>query len=620
MSKSVQEFRLEQRFRRRLYLFSLFVFCICLTFIFQLVSLQLIHGYENRVLAKKFVSHQEFTVAPRGLFYDRNFQPGDQPLVQNLHFIDFIIHPDQFENRKKATEYVKLFSSVMGRNYSDYSDYFKPKTWKNIIRKNKYIVLLKHMTRHEHERLAAFHIVTKGGDYVTQHMRYYTMGPAMAHVSGYIGLPTVKDLRKKLALPYQIIGKDGLELRYDNYLRGRDGVRVRHRVVDHEEQISTTEQGDNLVLTIDRKIQTAAYNALIKKSWRGTVIAMHANSGQILAIVSTPSYDPNILASGSARKRSKHIKQVYLHKGFLNLAIHTKFPPASAFKPLVALAALENSDPQQSFYKENTSMCRGRFILKSSLASRPDTIFNCWSVHGREDLIGAITNSCNVYFYHLAYKIGPSPILHYARSFNLDKKTGLDLPGEVDGLVPDQRWKQLKYSSRWYDGDTINLAIGQGFLQTTPIQMAVLYSAIANRGKIYKPYLVKEIRDSIDNHLLRKFEPQLVREIPISYANLKTVQDGMRQVVRQGTARRLSAIPLPIAGKTGTVQTRSKKKGRDHAWFASYAPYGAPIDDIIVVVVFVEHGFAGSVTAAPIAAEVFKAAFPNANKKKAWRI
>ena len=616
MAKTVQEFRAELRFRRRLYFFTFMIFFLTLCFTLQLGSLQLVNGYENRVLAKKFVSHQEFTVAPRGLFYDRHSRLGDQPLVQNLRFIDFVIHPDQFESRKEAQEYVQVFSSIMGRDYENYRPYFKPARWKQILRKNEFITLLTRMTRREHERLAAFHLPAHKGEYVTKHMRYYTMGPALAHVSGFIGLPSSTELRKKLAQSYQTIGKDGLEARYDSRLRGRDGVRVRHRTLDQEEQISTTEQGDNLILTIDRKIQAAAYRTLAASSQRGTVIAMRANTGEILALASHPSFDPNILSSGNAGQRKVHIQQIRRHKAFLNLATLAKFPPASTFKPLLALAALENTDSNKTFTPDTSFQCPGRFILRSSYKGLPSTSFRCWSVHGSENMIDAIMNSCNVYFYNLGYQLGPTAIIQYSRAFGLDKPTGVDLLGEIAGFVPDPRWKQRNFSSRWYDGDTINLAIGQGFLQTTPLQIAVLYSAIANRGAIYQPYLVKEIRDPIDNHIIKEFKPRLLRSIPLSSQSVKIVQEGMRRVITQGTARRLGHIALPIAGKTGTVQTRSKRKSRDHAWFASFAPYGAPLDEIIIVVVFVEYGLAGAATAAPIALEVYKAAFPDWNRKK----
>ncbi len=607
MSKTLNEFRLEQKFRTRLLILAGFIFLIVVVFIIRLAFLQLVHGYQNKILAKKFVSHQEFTVAPRGLLLDRNATLGDEPLVQNIRFIDFIIHPEQFKNREEAVEYVKIFCNIMGRNYRNYASLFSPKKWKRTVRKNEFITLVTRMTRKEHERLVTFYSATRKGEYVTHHLRYYTMGPAMAHVSGYIGSPSREDLKKKLARSYQTIGKAGLEAQYDSLLRGRDGIRLRHRIIDSEEEVTTTQQGDNLVLTIDKRIQAAAYRSIVSSSLRGTVIVMKANTGEILAMVSHPSFDPNILSSGNSEQRRNHIRQVRLHSGFLNLAIQAKFPPASSFKPLVAIAALE--DPGTNFSEETSFFCPGHFSLRSSHPGYPGARFQCWSVHHHQSLVGAITHSCNVFFYNLGYRMGPVPIFEFAKAFGMNEKTGIDLLGEVPGLVPDKRWKQIQYSSRWYDGDTINLSIGQGFLQTTPIALAVFYSAIANRGKIYKPYLVKKIIDPIDGQVIQEFKPVLRREIPLSMNNLSFIQRGMRMAVVQGTAQKLKHLSVPVAGKTGTAQTRSKKKGKEHAWFASYAPYGGPLEDTIVVIVFVEYGKAGSTSAAPIAKEVYKVAF-----------
>ncbi len=164
-------------------------------------------------------------------------------------------------------------------------------------------------------------------------------------------------------------------------------------------------------------------------------------------------------------------------------------------------------------------------------------------------------------------------------------------------------------SSRWYDGDTVNLAIGQGYLETTPIEMALLYSALANRGKMYRPHLVREIRDPIDDEVIRRIQPQLLAETPVSLDSLATIQEGLRAVVTRGTAQHLKAIPVPIAGKTGTAQTRSRVRGRNHAWFAGFAPYGAPPEEQLVIVVFVEYGMGGGAMAAPVAGEMFRAAF-----------
>ncbi len=617
MSQSLSQYRLERRFQARIYIFAGFIFLTAVVLIVQLANLQLVHGDENRVLARKFVSRQEFTRAPRGLVYDRNWpnnnDSADSVLVKNINYIDFVIHPARFKDLKRGREYIHRFSVIMGRNPADYREFLQPRAWRKLVRKNKYITLITRMTRREQERLAAFSVLSRRGQFITNHLRYYTMGPALAHVTGYVGLPSRRELKAKKALSYQFIGKGGMEAVYDNQLRGTDGVSIRHRVLDYQETMSTSEHGNNLVLTIDRRMQAAAYNALVKSKKRGAVVAIKAATGEVLAMASNPAFDPNILSSGTSKQRTSHFYYVKEHEGFLNLGIQARFPPASSFKPIVALAALESTGRFAA--NENTAFrCRGKWTLASTLKSVPDSHYFCHehAGHGMNNMVMGLATSCNVYFYQLGYNIGPTRIIHYARAFGLDKKTGIDLPGEIAGHVPDQRWKQVRLSSRWYDGDTVNLSIGQGFLQITPIENAVMYAALINGGRVFRPYLLKEIRNPVSNRLLRRNVPQLVSEIPVARGTLDVIDRGLRAVVTRGTVRHLNKRNrLPIAGKTGTAQTRSRRNGRNHAWFVGYAPHGASPEDLIVVAVFVEYGQGGSARAAPIAAEVLYAAFPD---------
>ncbi|MCB1308626.1 MAG: penicillin-binding protein 2 [Leptospiraceae bacterium] len=611
MAKSLFEYRIEKKFQTRLYVFAAIVFLVAATFVIQLGNLQLVQGAENRVRARRFVSRQEYTIAPRGLMFDRNYKPGDEPLVQNIRFIDFVIFPARFSDLEALRTYVAAFCRLMERDYETFAAQLSEDSFKEMSRKNESITLLTRVTRAEQERLAEFHIADRFGEFVPNHLRYYTMGPALAHVTGYIGMPSRRDLDTLPVQSYQTVGKAGIEREYDEDLRGRDGIRLRHIVIDSEEQVASTQQGNNLILTIDRRIQTAAYNAISRLGKRGTAIAMNAATGQVLALVSYPTFDPNILSSGSNRQRSDHLEEVRIHQGFLNRAIQAKSPPASTIKPLVALAALENT-PGRDITPNTTYSCYGRYVLKSTRPGVPDSIYACWSTHGTNNLEGAIAHSCNVYFYNLGYRMGSLPMIDFARKFGFDRPTGIDLPGEISGFVPDSRWKQERWGSKWYDGDTVNFAIGQGFLQQTPMELAVMYSALVNRGKILRPYLIREVRDP-DNRVIRRINPNggRVEEVPISMASLRAVQKGLRAAVTYGTSRRLSVIPVPIAGKTGTAQTRSSRTASSHAWFAGFAPYGAPPEDTIVVVVFVEHGQGGSAAAAPIAGEIFQAAFPD---------
>ena len=606
-------FRLEQRFQSRLYFLTVSIFVIAGIFIFQLFNLQLLQGAENRILAKKFVSRQEFKVAPRGFIFDRHLNV-EEPLVYNINYVDYAIFPSRFPNRKAGLDYLQTFARLMGFSDSKYDDIIEPSNWKRLVQRNEKAVLIHKVSRKEQERLATFQLDLRYGGFETEYLRYYRMGPALAHVSGYTGLPTRRELEQKLALPYQVLGKGGVEAFYDSELRGRDGVIVQSRIFDSRERLSRSRQGNHIVLTIDQKVQKAAYNALLKSGKPGTVIVMHAESGELLALASNPTFDPNILSSIEGEDRNRHYEQVNQHRGFLNLATQARFPPASTFKPLVALAALERGNPLE-INKELTFTCPGSWKLKSTMDSVPDSVFYCHNRggHGTLDMVRAIAESCNVYFYNLGYKIGPSPIIDFARMFGLDRETGIDLPAEQKGFVPDQRWKQIRWSSRWYDGDTVNTAIGQGFLEITPMEQAVLYAAFANNGKIVIPHLLREVRDPESGRLLRRTDPQILRTLNLSREHLRTIQEGLRAVVHIGTGRYLNQKDIATAaGKTGTVQTRSGRKGIDHAWFAGYAPaQDEYARDRVVVVVFVEHGRAGSAAAVPIAADVLRAVFPD---------
>ncbi|HRG76268.1 MAG TPA: penicillin-binding transpeptidase domain-containing protein, partial [Leptospiraceae bacterium] len=408
--------------------------------------------------------------------------------------------------------------------------------------------------------------------------------------------------------------------------RGTDGFRYQKRNsdgnIEEERIIEHAKMGNHLVLTIDKKIQFAAYNAL--KNYRGTVIAIKPATGEILALTSNPSFDPNLLSGKNKQLKLQHFNRVKNNGGFLNIALQSKFPPASTFKTLVGLAALE-SEHKIDFSPSQTFHCNGSFTLESSFASVPDQEFKCWDKkgHGTNDLIHAIEKSCSVYFYNLGHKLGSEAILYYAKLFGLDKKSNIDLPSEIEGFVPSNEWKKRSYGTKWFAGDTVNLSIGQGFISSTPMGMTLFYMALLNNGKIHQPFLVSEIRNPIDNSIVVKNTGKMLRDIPLKSSTLEALKQGLRAVVKTGTASRILNLPeLPeIAGKTGTAQTRRRGLSKsNHAWFIGYGPYNAPVEQQVLVTVFVEYGVGGSVGAAPIAKEVFKAAFPPGSFKRTERI
>ncbi|MFN3604619.1 MAG: penicillin-binding protein 2 [Leptonema sp. (in: bacteria)] len=617
MRVTLSEHKILERFKKRIYFFNILLFFVVFIFIFQLFNLQILRGSENKFLSKKFVSRQEYKVAPRGFFYDQSFNFKD-PLVYNITYMSFVIYPSKFPSYEEGIQYISTFCKSLGISCDKYSDFFVKENWNKLVKKNDKIVLLGKVSKRQHERIAILQLDREYGFFESNYLRYYALGPAMAHISGYVGLPSYKELAEKKIKHYQIIGKGGIEEYYDKDIRGKDGLVVQNKILDATEFLKQSQQGNHLVLNINKNLQIVAYKALVESKKRGTVIVMKVDSGEILAMASYPSFDPNLLSYGSKEERAKHMELVNRYKGFLNLAIQSKFPPASTFKPITAIAALEYGNPID--VNESTSFfCPGYWKLKSSLKNVPDIIFGCHNRngHGKLDLLHGIAQSCNVYFYNLSNKIGASPIINTAKKFRLDQETLIDLPGEIKGFVPDPLWKQIRWSNKWYDGDTVNLSIGQGFIETTPIEMLVAYAAIANNGKIVKPFIVKEIRDSSTNKVIKRFEPKIIQKLDISKNTLKFIQKALREVVLSGTGSFLKQPNLvPIAGKTGTVQTKSKEKGVDHAWFIGFAPYDEEnlfLKDRVMVAVFVEHGLAGSASGIPIAYKIFKELFPNWN-------
>ncbi|TGK42707.1 penicillin-binding protein 2 [Leptospira andrefontaineae] len=628
-SSSATEFRLERSFRLRLYMFSGLVAFALIAFVIQLFNLQIVQGTDNSLKAEKFVRKSETIPAARGEMFDRNFLTPEtsMALVSNYSSLDAVLNTSLLKyDPTKVKNFLQEFARTLSIPMSYYEeDLLEPKFSKKIKTKKPF-VLLEAISKAQQERISVFDNISKYVILVPSPRRIYKMGPALAHVTGYIGKPSKTDLLTREIKSYQWLGKDGLELQYDSRLRGTDGFRIQKRSsegnIEEERVVEHSTPGNNLVLTIDKDIQLAAYKAL--KGARGTAIAMRPSTGEVLAMASNPSYDPNVLSGKSRSERTAHYKRVDANGGFLNLAIQSKFPPASTYKTLVALAALE-SGHKVDYTPETSYQCNGSYTLKSTFAGVPDQVFYCWEKggHGTNDLAHALQKSCSVYFYNLGYKLGSDPILTYSRLFLLDQKSKVDLPGEIAGQVPSPAWKKRIYGTRWFDGDTINLSIGQGFMSVTPLSMTLFYAGLLNRGQIYQPYIVNEIRDPLDNSIINRTDPQRLSDIPIQSSTVEAIKTGLRLVVKNGTAAFVLNKPgLPdIAGKTGTAQTRRRgSSGSNHAWFIGYAPANAPVSEQVLVAVFVEYGVGGAAGAAPVAREMFRAAFPPGSFKRTAEI
>jgi len=434
--------------------------------------------------------------------------------------------------------------------------------------------------------------------------REYIYGEFASHIIGYLGRLTYKQSMKPEyeGVPRSsFIGQLGVEKIYDNTLRGIAGKRFIEvdavgRIIKSA-GIQEAVKGDDITLTIDRVLQEEAEKSL--RGMTGAVVALDSNTGEVLAMASAPSYDPNLFARGIDYMDWQKLLNNPM-KPLLNRAIQSQYPPGSIFKMISALAALEEGVITDKTKYE----CKGYINL--------ERVFRCWKHegHGKIDVHRAIVESCDVFFYEIGKRIDIDTISRYALDFGFGAPVGIELEGEKSGIVPSAGWKLKVKKERWYTGETLNTLIGQGYLTATPIQVARYMAAVVNGGRVLTPYLIKN--DSV--------HARVVRKLDLHDENVKLIMRSLVDVVddNEGTGRLARSQIIGIGGKTGTTQVVGRsaltndipRKYRDHAWFVAYAPSDNPQ---IVVAVFVEHGGHGSKVAAPIAKRVIEAYYNKNN-------
>jgi len=337
--------------------------------------------------------------------------------------------------------------------------------------------------------------------------------------------------------------------------------------------------GSNLVLSIDAKLQELAEKALGARM--GSALVLKPATGEVLAMVSYPWYNPNLFSGSNAgNEYAKLLADP--NNPLINRAVQSSYPPASTFKTVLTAGIIE----ENAFPVDKKVVCLGD-------VSYGDRVFRCWTKrpgHGWLDLKGALAQSCDIYFWTVGRDyLGIERIVSYAKEFGYGKKTGIDIPGENDeGFVPTPQWKERRFHEKWLGGDTMNLSIGQGFMLVTPLQMADMMAMIVNDGIIYKPHVLKEMRDPATGAIEREIEPEVLARSRISKQTFATVRDNLRGVITDGTARfPVNTKVVAVAGKTGTAEVGLKD--RWHSWFVAFGPYGAAnVQDVIVVVVMVE--------------------------------
>jgi len=550
---------------------------------------QVLEGSHYRELAENNRLRKIAIEAPRGTIYDRH----GRALVENLPSYNLTLDRSRTRTVRSSLVFaagvlerpVEELERILAR-YAGVAAY-QP------------VLLAEGLTLAEVARFEVAELEHPEFEIAVSHRRLYRLGTHAAHVLGYLGEVRPEEIAQPLS-PYRagdLVGRRGVERAYDRRLRGEDGERV--VVVDSRGQPvrefgrELGRPGAGLHLTLDADLQQEAERLL--EGQVGAVVALDPRNGEIRALVSAPAYDPNLFARRLAVEDWQRLVSDPFHP-LQNRALQSAYSPGSVFKIVLATAGLAERVVDTSW----GVFCNGG-------AEHYGRRFHCWKAggHGWMQLESALKYSCDVYFYALGQKLGIERIAEYARKFDLGQPTGIDLEGEKTGLVPDSEWSLRVRKQPWYPGETISVAIGQGALLTTPLQVATLVAAVANGGRLVTPHLVADA------------PVPAPRALDLPAGVLEPIRRGLWRVVNdQGTGAAARVAGIEIAGKTGTTQVVSHTayqdsstlpwEQRNHAWFASYAPAAAPE---LVVIVFIEHGGQGSRAAAPLAKLLYERFF-----------
>ncbi|MDP4001120.1 MAG: penicillin-binding protein 2 [bacterium] len=571
----------------------------------RIFYLQGIKGEEFRDLAEGNKLRTEYVLAPRGLITDR-FGNVITNNIPNFELV--VIAPDLTLNSEDQLNGLKIVAEVLELSVDELQERFnmidqtssQPQILVSNVPKDKALVLIS-----KQKEIAGFKIQDNP-------IRDYKDGEVFAHLVGYTGRITPDELAANQGQNYLIndyIGKTGIEIQYEDYLRGVAGKRqveidVLGEIKRNLGEISA-KTGANVKLNIDAELQRVLYHSLVNglsktKSRKGAAVAQDPRTGEILALVSLPSFDTNLFARGiSQDEYSELINDPSIP--LLNRVVAGTYPPGSTIKPALGIAALT-----EGTVKPNTKILDDGVIRIGS--------FNYFGYNrqglGLMDIYSAIARSSDIYFYTIGggnpksdvKGLGPEKLAEWYRKFNLGKLTGIDLPSEKQGLVPDPAWKLETRNERWFLGNTYHYSIGQGDLLVTPLQLNNLTASIANGGKIMQPYILNNIIDNQGN-VLKINEPHILKEDFLDDDIVRIIKTAMRQTVTNGSGILLNSLPLEIAGKTGTSQFSTSQPGLTHAWFTSFAPASDPK---IALTILAEAGGEGSTVAVPVARDVYR--------------
>jgi len=596
--------RESQAFLNRAIIAGLLVFGAVMVLVWRMAQLQVIDHAHFTTLSRE----NRVKVVPlpptRGLIYDRN----GVLLAQNRPAYSLEITPEQVGDLDQT---LKQLAEVIEIDEEDLERFWK---LKNRKRRFDSVPIRVNLSQDETAQFAVHRHRFPGVDIKAQLLRHYPHDVKTTHVLGYVGRISQRDVEQIDSSNYSgtsHMGKNGVEKTYESALHGEVGleqveVNAAGRRVRTLEQ-TPPEPGVDVHLHLDIGLQEVAMEAFADNN--GAVVAIDPRDGGILAFVSQPGFDPNLFVEGISRKDYASLQEDD-NRPLYNRALHGQYPPGSTVKPFMGLAGLERG----AITYDSSIYCPGFYQLPGNIHRYRD-----WkkSGHGPMDLDAAIVQSCDVYFYRLAYELGIDRLHEYLSQFGFGDRTGIDLTGESGGLLPSRDWKRRARRQPWYPGETLILGIGQGYFLTTPLQLAAATAAVANNGIYFTPHVVDYLR-ARDTGEVTPIPPS-ARTIPIGLQqNWEDVRAGMQHVVDspRGTAKRIRSDRYAIAGKTGTAQVFTvaqdeeydeetlEKKLRDHALFVAYAPADDPQ---IAVAVVVENGGHGGSVAAPIARRIMDA-------------
>jgi len=576
----------------------------------QLVRMQVFQGDDYRAQAENNRLRELQVLPTRGLIYDRNHTL----LVENVPNYSAVIVPADLPAKEEAAVFARL-EGLLGIPAQEIAQRVRERREDG----NPYeaMVIKDELDRDTALILKELSPYLPGVDLQVEARRNYLSGDLTAHILGYVGRISAEEyaaLKDEGYIFDDQLGKTGIERVYEDNLRGRPGEKLMEVDASGRQQdvldSQASQPGQSVVLTIDVELQRKTVDVL--REFMGTsdnaaAAVMDVHTGEILAMVSLPSYDNNLFSETLSQEELDALLSEP-GKPLVNHAIAEMYPPGSSFKPIAGLAALQEGVATPS----TTIVSRGYITVANEYDPSVVYVFRDWAALGTLDFYGGISMSSDVYFYYLAggkqdegfQGLGEERLARYARSFGLGEPTGVDLAAEESaGLVPDAKWKERTVGEMWYVGDTYNFGIGQGYLAVTPLQLLDAIVAIANDGELLRPRLVKEILDSHGN-VVTTFQKDVRRRLPVNQEYLAVMREAMRQSVSTGVARSAQVVGLAVAGKTGSAEfgpPRADGSHDTHGWFVGFAPYENPE---IAVVVFVQQGN-GFTNAAPAAARIF---------------